>query len=187
MPDDAISLREHFEAEIATLRLLIDERDRLYTAQFKASEVAVAAALLAQKESVSNAFLASEKAIVKAEDAQKDYNIRSNEFRGQLDDQAKTLMPRLETLSLFKSVDDKINNLQKNFEDKLEAQRLSNEKLFDAGAKEIAGLRESRSEGAGKGSQEAVTALASRTQWFLVVSVTSAIIAFATLVFRFMQ
>jgi hypothetical protein len=68
----------------------------------------VNAALAAQEKAVTAAFLASEKAIVKAEIAQKDYNDRSNEFRGQLDDQAKTLMARTETLTMFKSVDEKI-------------------------------------------------------------------------------
>jgi hypothetical protein len=40
------------------------------------------------KEQTRASFEASEKAIVKAENAQRDYNVRSNEFRGQLDDQA---------------------------------------------------------------------------------------------------
>ncbi len=100
---------------------IIEERDRLYDMRFKASETAVNAALAAQEKAVTAAFLASEKAIVKAEDAQRDYNIRSNEFRGQLDDQAKTLMPRLEAATLFKS-----------YEDKLEATKIAFDKAIDA-------------------------------------------------------
>jgi hypothetical protein len=110
-----VSIRDYFLA-------LMEERDRLYdtrfkasetamNAQFKASETAVNAALAAQEKAVAAAFLASEKAIVKAEDAQRDYNIRSNEFRGQLDDQAKTLMPRMEASTLFKSYEEKLDRL----------------------------------------------------------------------------
>lgn len=153
--NETVPLKEHLETEISTLSKLIDEKDRLYDTRFKASETAVNAALAAQEKAVAAAFLASEKAIVKAEDAQKDYNERSNEFRGQLDDQAKTLMPRLESLGLFKGIDDKITVLQKSFEDKLEAARINNEKVADLQSKEIAGLRESRSEGTGKSTQQA--------------------------------
>lgn len=152
---DRVSLKDYLETKLESLfkaiKDLIDERDRLYDTRFKASEVAVNAALAAQEKAVNAAFLASEKAIVKAEDAQREYNIRSNEFRGQLDDQAKTLMPRPETVGLFKAVEDKFVFVQQNFESKLEAQRVSNEKVFDSVTKEIASLRESRSEGAGKG------------------------------------
>src|ERR1700722_3073367 len=80
------SLNDWFKVSIREyLVSIIEERDRLYDMRFKASETAVNAALAAQEKAVTAAFTASEKAIVKAEDAQKDYNNRSNEFRGQLD------------------------------------------------------------------------------------------------------
>lgn len=123
---NSLSLKEYFDEKIKvygdSIKNTLDEREKLSDIRFKASETAVSAALLAQKELVSAAFLASEKAIVKAEDAQKDYNIRSNEFRGQLDDQAKTLMPRPE-----------FHSIQSN-----------NEKILEGIVREIAGLRESR-------------------------------------------
>lgn len=139
---EQVSLRVHHE-------VIMSERDRLYDMRFRAAEVAVGAALAAQEKSVSAAFLASEKAISKAEEAQRDYNTRSNEFRGQLDDQAKTLMPRAETTALFRAIDDKLEVMRLNFESKLENQRLASEKVIDGLTREIAGLRESRSEGSG--------------------------------------
>jgi len=146
-------------AEAAHLRQVMDERDRLYSTQFKTSETAVLTAMTAAEKAVNAAFLASEKAIVKAEDAQREYNIRSNEFRGQLDDQAKTLMPRPETMTIVKGLEDKIAVMQTNFDNRMEAQRVSNEKVFENFTKEIAGLRESRSglQGQGAGQQAAVT------------------------------
>lgn len=153
---EAISLKEYIETLIKELRenvgIKIDERDRLYDTRFKAAEVAVNAALAAQEKAVTAAFLASEKAIVKAEDAQKDYNQRSNEFRGQLDDQAKTLMPRIETIGLFKAADDKGEALRKDLEGKIDFLRLSSEKIFEGLLKELGNLRESRSESSGKGA-----------------------------------
>lgn len=95
---------------------LIYSNDRRYQESFAAAEKAVAAALAAQKELTNAAFASSEKAIVKAEDAQRDYNVRSNEFRGQLDDQAQTLMPRTETHVLIKSVEDKIGEITKTMD-----------------------------------------------------------------------
>jgi hypothetical protein len=134
---------------------MMSERDRLYNAQFKAietstnaqfkaSETAVNAALAAQEKAVAAAFLASEKAIVKAEDAQKDYNQRSNEFRGQLDDQAKTLMPRNEAQTLFGAYDGKLEDFKS-----------TNEKSLQAMQKDISDLRESRSASAGANVQRA--------------------------------
>jgi len=137
-----ITIREFVER-------IIEERDRLYDTRFRASEIAVNAALAAQEKAVSAAFLASEKAIIKAEEAQKDYNVRSNEFRGQLDDQAKTLMPRFEAVSTFTAQADKLEAMRMFFESRLETQRMSFEKTMDNLNKEIASLRESRSEGVG--------------------------------------
>lgn len=85
----------------------MDERDRLYKERDEFRRVAVDAALIAAKEQVQVSFEASEKAIVKAENAQREYNIRSNEFRGQLDDQAKRLISRDEVVLMFKGQEEK--------------------------------------------------------------------------------
>ena len=104
--------REHISGILSDVRdfmqRLVDERDKQYDARFRAAEIAVTAAFAAQKESVTNAFIASEKAIVKSEEAQRAYNERSNEFRGQLDDQAKMLMPRSEVTAMMHSLEDKL-------------------------------------------------------------------------------
>jgi hypothetical protein len=132
-------IKELLQVKHDALVQIVDERDRLYDVRFRAAEAAVGAALAAQEKGTNAAFNASEKAISKAEDAQREYNIRSNEFRGQLDDQAKTLMPRPETTSLFQNVDDKINTVRSELNSRIEAL-----------IKDIASLRESRSESGGK-------------------------------------
>lgn len=115
-----LSLKEFFEDKIKSLKTLINERDKQYDGRFKASETAVGAALLAQKTAVDAAFTASEKAIVKAEDAQKDYNQRSNEFRGQLEDQANRLISKSESSILFGSVEAKMESQQKQIDELLQ-------------------------------------------------------------------
>ena len=98
------------------LERLIDERDLNYKDRI---QVAIAA----QKALTDAAFAASEKAILKSEESQREYNVRSNEFRGQLDDQAKTLMPRVETDGRFAALESKLNEVKED----------------------VSGLRESRS------------------------------------------
>jgi hypothetical protein len=133
------------------------ERDRRYEDRFKAQETAVAAALLAQKESTGNAFAASEKAIVKAEDAQRDYNVRSNEFRGQLDDQAKLLMSRAEAFTKFDGIELRFEEFKKR---------------NDA---ELASLREFRSETGGEKAER----IAGKNQTNVIVGLLVTIVLFA--------
>lgn len=151
----------------AYLERLVDERDRQYDTRFRSGDIAVQAALAAQEKATSTAlaaqekataaaFAASEKAIDKAEDAQREYNARSNEFRGQLDDQAKTLMPRLEVDSRFLAITEKIDLSQKTADDKMT--------VF---SKDIAGLRESRSAGQGQTVQSEKAGI--RDQWVIGV------------------
>jgi hypothetical protein len=127
LPDDPTQhLREYFA-------LLFKERHRLYMSMFHESKVAVDKALTAQKEMTSVIFAASEKAVTKAEDAQREYNIRSNEFRGQLDDQAKKLMPREEARVLISNLDSKIEALKKEIDSLRESRS-------ELGGKEFAGI-----------------------------------------------
>ena len=153
-----VGLKEFFTNWIQGIESFLEERDKRYaerdrryeertriteesvSSRFRAAEVAVAAALAAQEKAVAAAFLASEKAIVKAEAAQSDYNARSNEFRGQLDDQAKTLMGRNEALAKFNAYDTKFDDLKKFYDSKVDDLK-----------KEIQSLRESRSAGEGAG------------------------------------
>lgn len=80
------TLKEHLEGLISYLKDVSDERDRLYKERHDSAD----------------------KAIIKAETAQREYNERSNEFRGQLDDQAKRLVSRLEVESMIKEVEARI-------------------------------------------------------------------------------
>jgi hypothetical protein len=156
-------LDHNIGVQLVAQKELINERDRLYTSQFKAAEVAVSAALAAAEKAVNAAFTASEKAVLKAEQAQKEYNERSNEFRGQLDDQAKTLMPRPETLNMFKALEEKITGVSNVTEARFVAASVANhnewtamhEALEKASAQwdtQIQSLRESRSGNAGRDS-----------------------------------
>jgi len=122
-----VSLRQYLEK-------IIEERDRQYDTRFKAGETAVSAALAAQEKQTAAAFQAGEKAVLKAENAQKDYNDRSNEFRGQLDDQAKTLMPRAEVSTIMKAL-----------EEKLEANKVTAERDADLLRADVRELRDFRS------------------------------------------
>lgn len=108
--DDWVSLREFLET-------VIEERDRYYEIKFHDAEIA----------------------IVKAEEAQRDYNAKSNEFRGQLDDQAKTFMARSEVNSLVKGLEDQLATLRDN--QAAEINRLR---------EDISSLRESRSASGGQ-------------------------------------
>ncbi len=91
-------------AHIDGLEALYEERDRRYEDRFKAQETAIAAALSAAEKLTAAAFAASREAILKAEASQAGVNERSNEFRGQLADQAATLMPRRETETLVQGI-----------------------------------------------------------------------------------
>lgn len=152
---------ESYIERFSALRQLIDERDRAYIARFDAAEKAVGTALAAAEKAVNAAFLASEKAVLKAEQAQKEYNERSNEFRGQLDDQAKTLMPRPETLNMFKAIEEKIlgvqhvtetrtNGIEASARAELTSHKESVDKSLAALGSAIQALRESRSESGGR-------------------------------------
>ncbi len=75
-------------------------------------------------------FQAQEKAIAKAEENQRELNIKNNEFRSQLKDQSDRLMPREEAMGQFRALDSKIDDVKKD----------------------VSSLRESRSEGGGRSS-----------------------------------
>ncbi len=130
-----ISKLEECEKHTASLRERMDSLGRLYDERHLAAKEAVAAALASQDKLTSQAFSAAKEAIQKAETAQGEYNIRSNEFRGQLADQAKELMPRRETESLIGQL------------------REQHDRIRDELRTSIADLRESRSEIGGRSSQ----------------------------------
>lgn len=155
--------------EVRHLQALIDERDRRYTERFDAQERAVQAALAAAEKLVSTAFAASEKAVLKQEQAQADYNIRSNEFRGQLADQAKMLMPRAEAEASFRQQRELIDRVRDESLKGLEAHAITVRREFDSIRADVGGLRESRS--AVTASAEAERDRRSRIQWAVGVGI----------------
>src|SRR4030095_3890490 len=112
-------------------------------------ETAVNAALAAQDKQTTTSFQASEKAVLKAEEAQREYNVRSNEFRGQLDDQAKMLMPRSEVMALLKAMEEKVIAVKSEIDTRINGYADSMEKSYQDVRKDIQGLREYRSAASG--------------------------------------
>jgi hypothetical protein len=180
------ALKELLESKIESMAAAIkneaDERDRLYNernisakvavdAALTAAKSAVDAALIAQDKLTTAAFASAEKAITKAEDAQKEYNIRSNEFRGQLDDQAKALMPRAETIALLKAGDEKVYAQFSGIVKQIENQR-----------DDIVKLREYRSGTVGK---ESATEINKHDQQFDIKSILSIIAIFVSIATAF--
>jgi hypothetical protein len=70
--------------------------DRRYSELRQADAMAVSAALSAADRAVAAALAAADRAVSKAEEAAEKRFDGVNEFRGQLADQASTLMPRAE-------------------------------------------------------------------------------------------
>ncbi len=103
------SLFAYFERWLLGMEELHTERDRNYQDKFRLLNESSEKALMAVEKQTSIAFGANKEAISKAEDAQKSYNERSNEFRGQLEDQAARLMGKDEALSKFSTYDEKLD------------------------------------------------------------------------------
>jgi len=147
---DKISLKEYFE-------VLLKERDLYYIEKIKHLEALMSgidvkhtAAVQAVKELQASIYTASEKAILKAEEQQKELNIKNNEFRAQLKDQAEVLMPRNESQTLHKNSDEKISGLKKDFDAQLELIRRHFDEKTEFNRKSIQELREAKSMGEGK-------------------------------------
>lgn len=88
---DLVSLRDYIERRLSDMEALNGER-------FKSSKEAVATALSSAKEAVVKAEIATEKRFESV-----------NEFRGQLNDQAATLMSRREYLGTHEAMLEKID------------------------------------------------------------------------------
>lgn len=89
---------------------LLHGNDRRYEQRFEASQKALDAAFMAQKEAVTAALAAQDRAVTKAELATEKRFESVNEFRGTLDSQQRTLIPRSEVDVLIRGVEEKIAN-----------------------------------------------------------------------------
>lgn len=88
----------------------IEEADKRYEQRYIGSQEAITAALVAQEKAVSAALNAADRAVAKAEIAAEKRFEGTNEFRGQLADQAATLMPRAEAESRIKALADRLDS-----------------------------------------------------------------------------
>lgn len=97
---------------------VLTEMDRRYEQRFEAQQVALRDALLAQEKAVTAALNAAERAVSKAELASERRFESINEFRGQLADQAATLMPRAETAVLLDSINERLATIEKRVDER---------------------------------------------------------------------
>jgi len=106
------TLKSYMEAQITSLRSALDERYATQTkatdAAFVAQQTAMRTAFDAADKAVQAALAAAEKAAKKAEDAADKRFDAVNEFRGQLADQAATLLSRVEYQAQHTSTLEKI-------------------------------------------------------------------------------
>lgn len=98
------TLKSYFEA-------VLSERDRAVLAAFTAQKSAIDAALAAQEKAVAAALAAADRAVAKAEAAAERRFEGVNEFRGQLADQQRNLMPRAEADVEFRALREKMDAL----------------------------------------------------------------------------
>jgi hypothetical protein len=119
------SLRE-VVAELDGLRQLLDERNKWYGERDKDRQLAVDKALAAVEKQTASAFeaakeanaaalIAQKESSLKTEDAQKQYNIGHNDLIRKMDQQNKDTIPRTETESRFKNLEEKIAILTGSF------------------------------------------------------------------------
>jgi len=109
--------RELHHREIDDLRAMLQERYATQTkavdAAFASQQLAMQTAMTAAETAVGKALESAEKAVVKAETAAEKRFEATNEFRGQLADQASTFMPRQEAEGTIARTVDRIEELSR--------------------------------------------------------------------------
>lgn len=148
------------------------ERDRRYEDKFTSLTDGQKTALATLEKQTTLAFDASEKAIVKSENAQAQYNVRSNEFRQALDDANKHMMPRPESEQLHRTAQEAMNRFRDETTKSIEQARTEARTASETLSKEIANLREYRSQLAGVREQQ-TTGRASN-QWAMSIGIAIA-------------
>jgi hypothetical protein len=124
--DNGPSLSTYLETRLnlmnEQIKEALAESDKRYEQRWAASQKALESALIAQKESITTAMAAADRAVTKAELATEKRFESVNEFRGTLDNQQRTLIPRSEVDVMVKGLNDKIGQLTKQF-DQMQAER----------------------------------------------------------------
>jgi hypothetical protein len=100
-------------AEFYAFKELMNERDTRYKERFDGQERETKNALAAQKEATASALAASDKAILKQEGFQNNYNASHNDLTRKMDAQYKEMVPRPEAVAKFDGLNDKIEEVKK--------------------------------------------------------------------------
>lgn len=106
------SLKEAVKAQNEGIKTTFAILEKLYDERDVSRKTAVDAALMAAKEQTKANFDASEKAIVKAEEAQKAYNASHNDLARKMDEQNKGTVPRPEIQQRFQTVEKDIADIR---------------------------------------------------------------------------
>lgn len=92
---------------------LVAANDKRYEERFSASQKALELGLSGTRGEISVALAAAKEAVLKAENATEKRFESVNEFRGTLDNQQRTLIPRSEVAEIRQGLEEKIHNLTK--------------------------------------------------------------------------
>jgi hypothetical protein len=95
---------------------IIASNDRRYEERFAASQKALDIGLAGTKNEITVALAAQDRAVQKAEAATEKRFESVNEFRGTLDNQQRTLIPRSEVDVLVRGLNEKIAQLTKQMD-----------------------------------------------------------------------
>lgn len=96
---------------------VIAGNDKRYEERFAASQKALELGLMGTKSEISLALQAADRAVQKAEAATEKRFESVNEFRGTLDQQQRTLIPRSEVSVLVEGLNEKIASLTKGHDE----------------------------------------------------------------------
>jgi len=107
------TLQNQHDDLVKMLQERYDTQIKAVDAAFLAQQTAMSTALTAAERAVQTALLSAEKAVTKAEVATEKRLEAVNEFRGQLADQASTLMSRVEADARISSIIDKFESAEK--------------------------------------------------------------------------
>ena len=141
-----VSVREYFER-------IIRELDRRLTDRAEAQDKAVSAALIAAERQTAQSFAASEKAISKAENSQREYNQGHNDLSRKMEAQYASMVPSSEAKLKWESIDKDIAGLRSEIAINRETNSKDVNNLRQELMREISGLRESRSAASGATEQ----------------------------------
>ena len=102
-------LAAEFRAFKELTRVMFEERKSFIDERFNGVDRAIAGI----KEATSLAFAGSEKAIVKSETSQREYNVGHNDLSRKMENQYKDMLPRQEAERMITAMSEKFEDLKK--------------------------------------------------------------------------